>query len=366
MRALAGAAGLLLIGVILWDAFETVVLPRRVTRRFRLAVLYFETMWGVWFGIARAIRSPRRRESFLSLFGPLSLVVLLATWAASLAVGFALVYVAAGLPASPVGGSPSSPMAAFGTALYFSGSTIFTLGLGDVIPHTWLTRALTAIEAFTGFAFLALVISYLPVIYQAFSRREAHIAMLDEWAGSPPSAGELLRRLGRWDDLSVLDGFFSTWEQWAAELMESHISYPILAGFRSQHGNESWLAALTMVLDASALVLTGVGGVRPRQASMAFAMARHVAVDLCQVLDTPPQPPSRDRLPPDEFRRLRVVLSEAGVTLRDGEDVEQRLAELRQSYEPYVSALGTALLLALPAWLPRDGAKDNWQKTAWH
>lgn len=364
-RSLIGSAGLVLIGLILWDAFETVVLPRRVVRRFRLTNLYFEGLWGIWGLMAGLLRNPRRRDSFLSLFGPFSLILLVGTWAAGLVVGFALLYVGVGVPSARDGVPFSGPGAIFGTALYFSGSTLFTLGLGDIAPTSAAARALTVIEAFTGFAFLALVIGYLPIIYQAFSRREAHIAMLDEWAGSPPSAAELLRRLGRWNDLRVLDDFFAAWERWAAELMESHISYPVLAGFRSQHGNESWVAALTMVLDGCALILTGVDGVRPRQAWLTFAMARHVAVDLCQVLDTPPHLPATDRLPQEDLRRLRAILRVAGVLLATGDEADRRLTELRQSYEPYMAALADGLLLTLPRWLPVDGAKDNWQKTAW-
>jgi hypothetical protein len=300
----------------------------------------------------------------MSLFGPFSMILLLGTWAAGLVLGFALVFVGVGLPAAAGAAAPSGWAGRLGTALYFSGSTLFTLGIGDIAPTSGAARALTVIEALTGFAFLALVIGYLPVLYQAFSRRESHISMLDEWAGSPPSAGELLRRLGRWDDLRVLDDFFVRWEQWAADLLESHISYPVLAGFRSQHSNESWVAALTAILDSCALVLTGVDGVRARQAWLTFAMARHVAVDLCQVLDTPPHPPA-ERLPPQDLTRLRGMLRDAGVALASGKEADRALAELRRSYEPYVAALADGLLLSLPPWLPAEGAKDNWQKTAW-
>src|SRR5437879_6672724 len=205
----------------------------------------------------------------------------------------------------------------------------FTSELSEVVPTSAAARAVTVLEAFVGFAFLALVIGYLPVVYQAFSRREAHIAMLDEWAGSPPAATELIRRLGQWQDLDALGQFLAAWENWAAALLESHISYPVLARFRSQHGNESWVASLTTILDTCALVLAGLDGVRPRQAWLTFAMARHVAVDLCQVLDTPPHPPDRDRLPPDDLRRLRAVLNEAGVVLRTGDGAGRKLSELR-------------------------------------
>src|SRR3989441_7594291 len=270
MHPVAGVVGVVVIAVILWDTFETVVLPRRVARRLRPARLLFRTLWRFWLLVAAVIRRPGRRESFLSLFGPFSLIVLLGGWSMMLLLGFALVHSALGLQIAV----PERPPTFF-TALYLSGTTLFTLGLGDVVPTSAAARAVTVLEAFVGFAFLALVIGYLPVVYQAFSRREAHIAMLDEWAGSPPAATELIRRLGQWEDLDALGQFLAAWEQWAAELLESHISYPVLARFRSQHGNESWVASLTTILDTCALVLAGVDGVRARPAGPAVALARH-------------------------------------------------------------------------------------------
>src|SRR2546429_9761976 len=158
--------------------------------------------------------------------------------------------------------------------------------------------------------------------------------MRDEWAGSPPAASELVRRLGQWQDLDALGQFLAAWENWAAELLESHISYPVLARFRSQHGNESWVASLTTILDTCALVLAGLDGVRPRQAWLTFAMARHVAVDLCQVLDTPPHPPDRDRLPPGDLPRPRAGLDDAGGVLRTGGEGDRELWGLGASHEP--------------------------------
>lgn len=352
--------GAVLILLILWDAFETVVLPRRVARRLRITGIYFRVLGEIWFAIAERMRNARRREAYLSLFGPLSLILLLATWAAGLVLSFALIHWEAGARAAP-----PEETANFWTALYFSGSTFFTLGLGDVAPRTWLGRTAAIVEAGTGFVLLALVIGYLPVLYQAFSRREAEISMLDEWAGSPPSAGELLRRLGRWDDITAVSAFFGKWEEWAADLLESHISYPILAGFRSQHGNQSWLAGLTTILDACALVISSIEGVPRRAAHLTFAMARHVAVDLCQVLDSPPEASAEDRLPREELTRLRAVLREADVPVREDEAAAAALADLRAMYEPYVNSLADFLSLPLPPWLPAPGARDNWQKSKW-
>ncbi|HEY3249394.1 MAG TPA: potassium channel family protein [bacterium] len=358
--SLTAVAGAILIVLILWDAFEAVVLPRRVTRRVRLTVVHFRLLWLIWGLGLKVVRNPRRRESFLSLYAPLSLMLLLATWAAGLIVGFAMMHWGLGsrLVAPEV-------KASFTTTLYFSGTTLFTLGLGDIIPSSPAGRLLTVIEAGTGFGLLALAIGYLPVFYQSFARRETEVSMLDEWAGSPPTAGTLVSRLGRWQDLSALSGFLTRWEQWAAELMESHISYPILAGFRSQHGNQSWLAGLTVILDTCALVLVGIDSPAQREAWLTFAIARHALVDLCQVLNTPPRAPAADRLSAEGLVQLRAMLAESGVHLRAGPEADARLGELRKMYEPYAAALSRRLLMPLPAWMAPAGAKDNWMKSAW-
>lgn len=358
--ALIAAAGAVLILLILWDAFEAVVLPRRVTRRVRLTVVHFRLLWLVWGLALTIVRNPRRRESFLSLYAPLSLMLLLATWAAGLIVGFAMMHWG-------LGAHLAAPEAAanFTTALYFSGTTLFTLGLGDVTPSSPAGRLLTVIEAGMGFGLLALAIGYLPVFYQSFARRETEVSMLDEWAGSPPTAGTLLSRLGQWHDVGAISGFLSRWEQWAAELMESHISYPILAGFRSQHGNQSWLSGLTAILDTCALVLVGLDGLGPHEAWLTFAIARHALVDLCQVLNTPPVAPAEDRLPAEALARLRALLAGSGIHLRSGDDADARLAELRRMYEPYANALSRRLLMPLPPWMAPESAKDNWTKSAW-
>jgi hypothetical protein len=349
--------GLLLIACVLWDAFETVVLPRTVTRRLRLARLYFRATWNPWARVARLFEADSRRERFLAIYGPLSLLGLLMVWALGQILGFAVLHWAAGSQLQTPSGT-----AAFLDDLYMSGTTFFTLGLGDVQPVAFVARVLTVVEAGIGFAFLALVIAYFPVLYQSFARREVRLTLLDAWAGSPPSAAEVLRRLAGADAMGALDPFLRDWEHWCSEVLESHISYPTLAFFRSQHQRQSWVSALTTVLDISALVIVGIEDLPLPvwQAHVTFAIARHAAVDLAQVLGATPDL-SSDRLPPQDVERLRRHLEEAGLRLGRTADDNARLLELRRSYEPFVIGLARLLMMPLPSWWRQGAARDNWQ-----
>jgi hypothetical protein len=358
-------AGLIIIWSVLLDAFETVVLPRRVTRHFKLTAWFYRRTWIPWRGIARRIKTTSRQQNFLGYFGPLLLILLLGFWAAGLIFGFALLQYG-------IGGHEqlSGERLTFGKIIYHSGETFFTLGYGDIVPTTGPARALSVIEAGMGFAFLGVVIGYIPVVYASFSRREIQISMLDARAGSPPSATELLVRLsGRSEDLGmdqkVLDEVLRDWERWSAELLESHISYPVLSFFRSQHSNQSWLGALTTMLDVTSLVLTGIDGVHPGQAKLTFAMARHAAVDLAQVVNARYDAAAPDRLPAADLDGLWDALAGAGLKLRHDDYARDKLSKLRSMYEPYVHSTARNLMLTLPAWKYPEKTRDNWQAGPW-
>ncbi len=351
-------AAAVLMSVVLIDAFEVVLLPRRVRHGFRLARLFYRTSWMIGRTAAQLLPHGRWRTGFLSAFGPLSLFVLVVLWAAGLIAGFALLHWSLGTALSVAN-------AGFDAYLYFSGTTFFTLGYGDMVPIGAVGRALSVAESGVGFVFLAVIVSYLPVLYQAFSRREITIALLDARAGSPPSAGELLRRLGAGRSPSGPGLFLVEWERWAADLLESHISFPVLSYYRSQHENQSWVGSLTAILDTSALLLAGVEGPDGYQARLTFAMARHAAVDLALVFQTPPLPPQTDRLPAADLARLRESLRSAGVKMCDGPAVATSLAELRSLYEPFVNALAAYLLFTMPPFQPEKPPVDNWQTSPW-
>jgi hypothetical protein len=357
--------GTAILWVVLLDAFETVVLPRRVLRNFKLTAYFYRRTWIPWRKIASHIRTASRQQNFLGYFGPLSLILLLGFWAAALIFGFSLIQYGIG-GHEQLSGEPLT----FGKIVYHSGETFFTLGYGDIVPTSGAARALSVFEAGMGFAFLGVVIGYIPVVYSSFSRREIQISMLDARAGSPPSAAELLVRLAGTSEepglnQRAIDAVLRDWERWAAELLESQISYPVLTFFRSQHSNQSWLTALTTMLDVTSLLLAGIEGVHPGQAKLTFAMARHAAVDLAQVVNAKHDPTAPDRLPPQEYEALRTALEAAGLRLRSDEYGREKLAKLRTMYEPYVHATARNLMLTPPLWRYGEKHQDNWQAGPW-
>ena len=342
------------------DAFQTVILPRRAVGRFRITRIFYIVTWWPWARVAECIRHPRKRETAFSYYGPLSLLLLIIIWAAALVFGFALILFSLRSPFS----DPLHAYAGLASDIYLSGTTMFTLGIGDIIPHTSAARLVVVLESGMGLGFLAMVISYFPVLYGAFSRREVSISLLDARAGSPPTATELMRRHSFQGGTEALNLLLVEWERWSAELLESHISYPSLCYFRSQHSNQSWIGALTAILDVSALMVAGVQEHAARQAQLTFAMARHALVDLSQTFSLPLVTNGEDRLPPDRFELLYKSLCESGIRVCRDADSMERLKKMRSLYEGHAETLGRYFRMPLPPWIADHPHKDNWLSVA--
>jgi len=351
MRDAGAIAGLLLLILVLSDAFEVMLLPRRVRRKMRLVTYLLRSTWFLWSSVAARLSPGSRRDSFLSLYGPLSLLMLIGVWVAGLITAFGVI--SWGLDLDPVQGM-------FGH-LYFSGITFFTVGYGDLTPKTPLAKIGAVVEAGTGLAFLATVIGYLPVLYQLFSRREVQVIMLDARAGSPPTASVLLTRHGHGESISELQGLLHEWEVWFALVLESHLSYPMLSYYRSQHDNESWIAELAAIMDTCALILVGLREVPTFQARVTFAAARLLLMEVNRALSLSPDVYTENRLTSSEFDEMKTELSAAGLGLTDEENAEERLVEFRATYEPFLAGLANHLLLRVPGWVAPKTQLDNWQ-----
>lgn len=354
MRVVVGALGFALLVAILADALQTVVVARRVQRLPRITRAFYRFTWRPLCWLTRCIKSDARRENYLCLYGPLSLLVLLACWAFGLIIGFAMLQWSAGLRFA------DTPLS-FAGDIVVSAGTFFTLGAGD--PRTPLSKFVMVVEAGFGFSFLGLVIGYLPVLYESYSDRELRISLLDARAGSPPSAAELILRRGA--NPEKLEQRLAEWEEWAVGLLQSHLSYPMLAYYRSQHANQSWLGALTTVVDVSALASLAAEGDLKRQAQFTFAAGRHALVHIASVFRARCPDPARERLPADGFAQLCTALSSADTPIRVERLRETELRELRTMYEPYASALSSYFLMALPPWILDERVHENWRVASW-
>jgi hypothetical protein len=295
------------------------------------------------------------------VYGPFSLVMDLVLWVAGLMLGYACLQWAGGSHLSPSGA------VGFGDDLFFSSATLVSSGTSGLASQDTFARVVQVIDAASGFAVLTIVIAHLPALYQAFSRRETTVSQLDARAGSPPSAGRLFVRSAERGGWARLNAYLAEWETWSAELMETHLSYPSLAYFRSQHVNQSWLSALCAILDASALTIAAAPVGTVDSARFTYAISRHTVADLAYTFRVAPTPPADNRLSQQDFESLLGALRDGGVQVGDEpEVVGRRLKAMRSNYEPYVNALALLLELALPPWIAPESPTGNWRTTAWH
>lgn len=353
MRVAAGILGALLVLAMLGEFFVSFMLPVRVKRDPRLARGLFELVWRCWRGLARRLpESPR--ETLLGLFGPLGLLFILTLWTAGLVFGFALLQYALG---SHVRGHGIG--ASFGDDVYFSAGGFLSASSG-VEPTSVAAKVLLLIEAAAGFGVLFIAIGYLPALFQAFSRRETAVSQLDPRAGSPPAAGALIRRAVEREQVDELLTYLGEWEGWSAELMETHLSYPVIGYYRSQHLGQNWLAAITAVLDACALIAAATPITAADSATLTFALARHAVSDLTYTFRANPSGDATGRLTAAQFDELYELLGRSGLEVSDKATTRAHLDELRGMYEPQVAALSSALALPLPDWTGPGKPVANW------
>ncbi|MGJ7506683.1 potassium channel family protein [Variovorax sp. GT1P44] len=345
MPLIALLLGAILVLATLIDAFEVVLLPRPVRRRIRLNRYFFKCTWDIWAWGARLWPDGRRREDFIGVYGPLSMVMLFALWAASLIVGFGLMQWALLRMAS---GADSSALV---DQFIISGDAFFTLGYGDSVPQHTLARLLVILEAGTGFGFIALTIGYLPVLYQHFTRRDLQLIEFSARAGSPPTAAALLGWHAH-DSPEALERWLRDWEIWASDLIESHAVYPMLAYYRSQHEGHSWLGSLAVVLDVCTLLVAGADDARRHQATATFSALRRILDEASESLRVPPVRQVSDRrMNAEALRHLTPTIRRILPNWRDDEAALGAIRRLRKTYEPRLEGLAAYLLLPVPDWI---------------
>jgi hypothetical protein len=351
-----------LLAVLLVEYFVVFLLPRRVKRDPAIARGLLRSMWIPWR--AAASRLPRvAADTMLGVYGPLGLLTVLGTLSLGVVLSFA------GLHWAVSTNLGEQHAAGFLQDLYYSAGTFVSASTPEA-PTDAIGKVLQIACAAGGFGVLFIAIGYLPALFQAFSGRETAVSRLDARAGSPPCAATLLERSGMHGGWHELNEYLREWEPWAAELMETHLSYPILGYFRSQHINQNWLAALTTVVDASAYAVAYGPPECLGAAELTFRVGRHSLTDLAFAFTRHPgaQPtrPAEGRLTSDGLKELHALLEGSGLHSEPGPEAAQRLQEMRESYEPYAVGIAHQLALNLPGWLPDGEVRENWRAATGH
>lgn len=353
VELVSGAA--LILGVLM-DVFKSVVLPRPSPQRWRASRMMIVAGWRIWRWIGLRQRSAERREAFLGSFAPFLVLATLAVGIAGLILGYALMLYAIREQIQP---EPQT----FGTAAYFSALSLLTLGFGDIVPVGTAARVLVVVEAATGLAVVALVISFLFSLYGSFQKREVAIVSLEAVAGAPPSGLAILeahRKLGVMDGLGPL---FDEWRQWSAEVLESHLAYPILGYFRSSHDDQSWVSALGAVLDAATLVVTTVEDGPKGQAKMVLQVGGHLVEDLARFFRLATfEDPGVERA---EFDQARRRLQAKGYKLREADAAWAAFAGLRSAYAGPLNEMATWWTTPPAQWIGDRSSVGHRRRVGW-
>ena len=340
MEAVAFVLGLLLLALALWDIFETIVVPRPTPGWFRIGRYLIRPSWR----FLRAMRDGRPTRSYDRLFGlfaPAATMVLLAAWLIALIVGYGLILYALRDELQPV---PPD----LGSALYFSASSVLTLGYGDIVAVGMPARLVVITAAVSGLGTVALVVTFLFSLYGSYQRREIQVVALQAAAGAPPSAVALLETYAALGLIERLPDLFMDWQRWAVEVLDSHVAYPLLGFFRSSHDNLSWISALGTILDAASLVLTTVCEVPRGEAKLAKRVGTHLVEDIFNIGFRAGEPSTLDR---SDFDAACDRLEQAGYSL-EARDVAWPMFEAaRATYAARLEAMAAYWATPATSWL---------------
>lgn len=340
MDQIAFVLGALLLALTLWDVFQTVVVPRPSPGVFRLARYVIRGSWLALRTTARS-RSDHTRDLVFGIFGPAAAVMLLVVWLAGLVLGYGLVLYSIRDQLTPI---PPT----FGTTVYFAASSVLTLGFGDIVATGPFARVLVATAAATGLGVVALVVTFLFSLYGSYQRREVEVVSLQATAGAPPSAVALLEAYARLDLVPRLPELFIAWQRWSAEVLDSHVAYPLLGFFRSSHDNLSWISALGSVLDAASLVLTTIRDVPRGEAELARRVGSHLVEDVSNLGFHHGSPVTLARA---DFDEVCVRLEEAGYALEPADEAWPHFEAKRAMYAPRLEQMAQYWAVPAASWL---------------
>lgn len=335
LRVIAGLVGISLVIWVLLSVIRTFMLPRSANDR--LARFVFLLMRRIYDFFVKRSSYYERRDRIMAFYVPVSLLILLAFWLMVIQLGYTLIYLSLGVDSLE-------------RALIDSGSSMLTLGFASLpdLPTTFVAFT----EALIGLIMVALLISFIPTLYSAFSKRESAVNMLEVRAGKPPSALELIKRFHRLQRLDKLNDLWVSWELWFVELQETHTSFSMLAFFRSPDPQHSWITAAGTVLDAASMVNSTLEIPKDAQSDLCIRAGYLALQNIASLYQIPfePKPKRTDpiSITREEFYEAYENLAREGVPVRvDRELAWEDFAGWRVNYDRVLVALA-GLLMAPP------------------
>lgn len=339
LRVLSAIIGILVVYGALRSAVRTLLTPRSI--RDPITSFVFRFVRRLFGARLRWLKSYHGRDRWMAYYAPTSLLVLLLVYLLLVQLGFMFLFWASGVPA-------------WGEAFTISGSSLLTLGFAR--GTTFLHTSLDFLEAAIGLILVALVIAYLPTMYNAYSERERAVTLLEVMAGKPPSAVTILLRYYRNNGLGQLNQLWANWQEWFAYLEESHTALAALVFFRSSRPEHSWVTSGGAVLDAAALALSTIDKPFDVQAALCirsgYLALRRIA-DFFQVhyAEEPRFPDDPISISRAEFDAAYDEMQEAGMPLKD--DREQAwidFAGWRVNYDKPLLALCQLTMAPAAPW----------------
>ena len=338
MQIIEFALGLLLLVLVFWDVFQTIVVPRPTPGWFRLGRYIVRSLWRV----VRAVggKDISSHDRLLGLFAPASTILFLITWLGVMIVGYGLILFALRDEMQPT-------LPDLGTAIYFAASSVLTLGYGDIVANGAASRFVVVAAAASGLGVVALTVTFLFSLFGSYQRREIPVVLLQAKAGSPPSAVVLLETLARMDLAGRLPDMFGEWERWAAEVLDSHVAYPLLGFFRSSHDSLSWISALGTVLDTASLVMTTIEGIPRGHAELMTSVGSHLVEDITNLGFGHGSFDGIDRL---AFDAVYARLDRAGYRLAPVDHAWVAFSAAHATYAPGLEAMAAYWAVPPASW----------------
>ncbi len=342
VKILEAAAGLIIVLLVFYDLFQTVVLPRPAVNKVQLGRLIVRPMWRVWRWVSRRTSRVEPREARLAAFAPMALLALFGVWGGALVLGYGLV--ADGLAAQF---RPASTD--FGNSIYISATTLVPLSYGDFVPEGTAARLLIIAESATGVALAAFAITLLFSLYESFRSREEMVIALDAMAGAPPSGVQILETVAEHQMRAALKETFDDWRKWSAMVLESHLAYPLLVYFRSTHDNEAWINSFGAVMDAAVLVMSAVEDDSEGPAKLMFRVGNHLVEDLSWFFSF--KSSGEPIVEKEEYQQAVERLTKAGYRFRTGDGGWKQFSELRSKYASAINQMANLLAITPAQWI---------------